>query len=193
MRIFIAVAMAALIMAGVAYACQTSATADVQVSDNMMQAKVKLLDVTSPAFGDNDRIPVRYTADGDDMSPPLRWQGAPEGVAEYAVICEDPDAPHGTFIHWVIYNIPGNYDHLDDGIMQVSELDNGAMQGKNSFGKFGYGGPAPPKGKPHRYEFKVYALGAKLDLPAGITRDELVKAMDGYVVAKGKLTGLYSR
>jgi Raf kinase inhibitor-like YbhB/YbcL family protein len=193
MRIFIAVAMAALIMAGVAYACQTSATADVQVSDNMMQAKVKLLDVTSPAFGDNDRIPVRYTADGDDMSPPLRWQGAPEGVAEYAVICEDPDAPHGTFIHWVIYNIPGNYDHLDDGIMQVSELDNGAMQGKNSFGKFGYGGPAPPKGKPHRYEFKVYALGAKLDLPTGITRDELVKAMDGYVVAKGKLTGLYSR
>ena len=135
MRIVIAVALAALMIMGMAYAQQPPATDNAQVSENMMESKVKLLDVTSPAFKDNDRIPVKYTADGDDMSPPLRWQGAPEGVAEYAVICEDPDAPGGTFTHWVIYNIPAGYDHLDDGVMQVSELDNGAMQGKNSFGQ----------------------------------------------------------
>ncbi len=193
MRIVIAVALAALMIVSMAYAQRPPATDNAKVSENMMESKVKLLEVTSPAFEDNDRIPVRYTADGDDMSPPLRWQGAPEGVAEYAVICEDPDAPGGIFTHWVIYNIPAGYDHLDDGIMQVSELDNGAMQGKNSFGKIGYGGPSPPKGKPHHYIFTVYELDAKLDLPAEITKDELRKAMEGHIISQGKLTGLYGR
>jgi Raf kinase inhibitor-like YbhB/YbcL family protein len=164
-----------------------------QASDNMMRTKVTMLNVSSPAFGDGERIPVQYTADGDNMSPPLRWSGAPDGVVEYAVICEDPDAPRGTFTHWVIYGIPANYDHLDDGIMQISELDNRAMQGKNSAGGIGYTGPSPPPGKPHHYEFKVYALSAKLDLPAGITKEELRKAMEGYVLAKGMITGLYGR
>jgi Raf kinase inhibitor-like YbhB/YbcL family protein len=164
-----------------------------QASDNMMQTKVKMLNVTSPAFRDGDRIPVQFTADGDNMSPPLHWSRAPEGVAEYAVICEDPDAPRGTFTHWVMYRIPGNYDRLDEGVMQVAQLDNGAMQGKNSAGGIGYTGPSPPPGKPHRYQFKVYALSAKLDLPAGITKEELRMAMEGYVVAKGEVTGLYGR
>lgn len=193
MRIVIAVALAALMIVSMAYAQRPPATDNAKVSDNMMEPKVKLMNVTSPAFKDKGRIPVQYTADGDDMSPPLRWEGKPEGVAEYAVICEDPDAPGGVFTHWVIYNIPAGYDHLDEGVMQVSELDNGAMQGKNHFGKIGYGGPSPPKGKPHHYIFTVYALDAKLDLPAEITKEELRKAMEGHIIAQGKLVGLYGR
>jgi Raf kinase inhibitor-like YbhB/YbcL family protein len=164
-----------------------------QVSSHMMESKAKQLSVTSPAFRDGERIPVRYTADGDNMSPPLQWSGSPAGVSEYAVICEDPDAPGGTFTHWVIYGIPGSYDRLDAGVRQEVELDNGAMQGPNSDDTTGYTGPSPPPGKPHRYQFKVYALSAKLDLPAGITKDELQKAMSGYVVAQGTITGLYGR
>ncbi|OPY27269.1 MAG: putative kinase inhibitor protein [Methanocella sp. PtaU1.Bin125] len=193
MRMIVVVVTAALLVAGMAYAQRPAATDYGQVSENMMETKVKLLNVTSPAFEDNGRIPVRYTGDGDDMSPPLRWQGAPEGVAEYAVICEDPDAPGGTFIHWVMYNIPPGYDRLDEGIRQEAELDNGAMQGKTDFGSVGYGGPAPPRGKLHRYEFTVYALGERLNLPPGLTRDELVEAMEGHVLAKGTITGLYGR
>lgn len=193
MKIVIAVAIAALVIAGMAYGQLSSAMDNGEVSENMMEPKVEQLYLTSPAFRDNDRIPARYTGDGDDMSPPLQWSHAPEGVAEYAVICEDPDAPGGTFIHWVMYNIPPGYDRLDEGIRQEAELDNGAMQGRNDFGNIGYGGPAPPKGKPHHYEFTVYALGEKLNLPPGIARDELVRAMEGHVMAKGKVTGLYGR
>jgi len=164
-----------------------------QTSKSAMECNATMLNVTSPAFPDGGRIPVRYTADGDDLSPPLSWSHAPAGTSEFALICEDPDAPGGTFTHWVIYDIPSNYDHLDDGMMQVAELDNGAMQGKNSFGKIGYGGPAPPRGKPHHYIFRIYALDAKLDLPAGIAKDELLKAMQGHIMAEGCLTGLYGR
>ena len=188
-----AILLAALVIVCMAGTVAFTAGGTGQTGDTMMQTKVKLLNVTSPAFRDGDRIPVRYTADGDNMSPPLHWSGAPAGVAEYAVICEDPDAPRGTFDHWVIYGLPANYDHLDDGIRQSPVLDNGAMQGKNSMGTVGYTGPSPPPGKPHRYQFKVYALSARLDLPDGITKEELRKAMDGYVVAKGMITGLYGR
>ncbi len=193
MKIVCYVVIVALALAGLAGIPRLSAADHGQVNDDMMHAKVTQLYVTSPAFGDGGRVPVRYTADGDNTSPPLRWSRAPPGVVEYAIICEDPDAPRGTYTHWVIYGIPGSYDHLDEGVTQVSELDNGAMQGKNSDEGIGYTGPSPPPGKPHRYEFKVYALSARLDLPAGINKEDLRKAMDGYVVAKGKLTGLYSR
>lgn len=158
-----------------------------------MEQTTMQLRVSSPAFEDGGRIPARYTADGDDVSPALAWAGAPPGVSEFAIICHDPDAPGGPFTHWVIYGIPGSYDHLDDGVMQVAELDNGAMQGKNHFGKIGYGGPSPPKGRPHHYRFRVYALDAKLDLPSGISKDELRKAMQGHVIAEGEIVGLYGR
>src|SRR5512138_1073801 len=102
------------------------------------------MDLTSPAFREGERIPVKFTADGDDISPPLRWSGVPEGTAGFAIICDDPDAPGDTFTHWVIYRLPPGNDHLNEGIRQEPELDNGAVQGKNSFGNIGYGGPAPP-------------------------------------------------
>lgn len=158
-----------------------------------MARQVTAMDVTSPAFQDGGRIPVKYTADGDDMSPAINWSHAPEGTGQFVLICDDPDAPSGTFTHWVIYGIYGNKTGLPEGVPQIEELDDRSMQGVNSFGKIGYGGPAPPKGKPHRYIFKLYALDARMDLPAGIAKDKLLKAMEGHVIAEGTLTGLYGR
>ena len=160
--------------------------------DDKMAVQVTLINVTSPAFDQGDRIPVKYTADGVDMSPPLNWPHVRE-VSKWALICEDPDAPSGTFTHWVMYNIPGSYTGLPDGVTQQEELSDGSMQGRNSFGKIGYNGPAPPPGKPHHYNFRVYGLDAHLDLPPGITKNELETAMKGHVIAEGTLTGLYGR
>lgn len=157
-----------------------------------MAVQVTALEVTSPAFKDGEKIPVKYTADGDDMSPPLNWTMA-SGVSEWAVICDDPDAPSGTFTHWVMYSIPSGYTGLPAGITQDRELDDGSMQGKNSFGKIGYGGPSPPPGKPHHYHFTVYAMDAKMDLPPGISKSELLDAMKGHIIAQGTLTGIYGR
>lgn len=192
MKIVVAAAVVALLLSGMAWAQPSAAASQGQVNEKMEQMTYQL-SVTSPAFKDNQRIPVKYTADGDDMSPPLKWADIPEGVAEYALIVDDPDAPGGVFTHWVIYGIPGSYDHLDSGVPQVEELDNGAMQGLNTRGKPGYMGPSPPKGKPHRYIFTLYALDAKLDLPAGISKDDLKKAMQGHIISEGKLTGIYGR
>jgi len=158
-----------------------------------MARQVTALEVTSTAFKDGDRIPVKYTGDGDDISPPLNWSHGTGNISEFAIICDDPDAPSGVFTHWVIYGIPGGYTGLPDGVPQVAELDDRSMQGKNSFGNIGYNGPAPPKGKPHHYNFTVYALDAKMDLPSGITKSQLLAAMKGHVIAQGTLTGLYAR
>jgi Raf kinase inhibitor-like YbhB/YbcL family protein len=192
MKIVMAAAVVALLLISMACTLPSVAASQGQVNENMEQMTYQL-SVTSPAFKDNERIPVKYTADGDDMSPPLKWAEIPDGVAEYALIVDDPDAPGGVFTHWVIYGLPGSYDHLDDGVPQVEELDNGAMQGPNSMDKIGYMGPSPPKGKPHRYIFTMYALDAKIDLPAGITKDELRKAVQGHIISEGKLTGIYGR
>ncbi len=149
--------------------------------------------VISPTFQENDRIPVRFTDDGENLSPPLIWANAPRGVCEYSIVCVDQDAPDGDFTHWVIYHIPGSMDHLDEGVRHFSELDNGAMQGKNNYGDTGFRGPSPPIGKIHRYVFTVYALDDRLDVPAGVSKDMLIKAMQGHVLAQGKITGLYGR
>jgi Raf kinase inhibitor-like YbhB/YbcL family protein len=193
MKMIMVAVVVGLVLVGMACALPSVAAYQGQVNGDMQKMTYSQLSVRSSAFGDNQRIPVKYTADGDDMSPPLQWSEIPEGVAEYALIVEDPDAPRGTVTHWVIYGIPGSYDHLDDGVPQVEELDNGAMQGKNTRGEIGYMGPSPPKGKPHRYKFTLYALDAKLNLPAGITKEELQKAMQGHIISEGELTGIYGR
>jgi Raf kinase inhibitor-like YbhB/YbcL family protein len=110
-----------------------------------------------------------------------------------ALICDDPDAPRGTWVHWVLFNLPGDARGLSEHIPLDGTLPNGAQQGKNDFGKLGYGGPAPPRGKPHRYFFKLYALDANLKLPAGATKDQLLKAMKGHVLAEARLMGQYQR
>ena len=149
--------------------------------------------LTSPAFGDHERIPDKYTCEGADISPPLRWEGYPEETVSFALIVEDPDAPMGTFTHWVIYNIPANVNELEEGVPQVEKLPSGALQGVNDFNRIGYGGPCPPPGKPHRYVFKIYALDVVLDVGPGASKEEVLKAMGGHILAEATLIGIYSR
>jgi Raf kinase inhibitor-like YbhB/YbcL family protein len=151
------------------------------------------IELTSTAFQPGAAIPKQYTGDGEDKSPPLRWSEPPSGTKSLALICDDPDAPRGTWVHWVLYNLPAQARELEEGVPTTETLGNGAKQGKNDFGNIGYGGPAPPKGKPHRYFFKLYALDTALDLPPGATKAQLVNAMKGYTLAEGQLMGTYGR
>ena len=151
------------------------------------------IQITSTAFADGKNIPVKFTCDGSDASPPLAWSHAPAGANSFALIADDPDAPMGTWVHWVIYNMPATEVVLAESIAKAAALDDGRMQGINSFGNTGYGGPCPPPGKPHRYFFKLYALDVMLDLKPGATKAQLVKAMEGHVLAQGQLMGTYQR
>ena len=148
--------------------------------------------VLSSVFQNSTKIPVKYTCKGEDISPPLTWEGQPEGVVSYVLIVDDPDAPRGTFTHWVLYNIPGSLTSLPENVPKKSVTDYG-LQGRNSFGRIGYGGPCPPPGKPHRYIFKLYALDVKLNLEAGATKKQVLKAMEGHIISQTTLIGLYGR
>jgi len=150
------------------------------------------IDVTSSAFVHGGKIPSKYTCDGVDISPPLKWDSAPEETKSLAVICDDPDAPMGTWVHWVIYNIPPVVTELPENIHQERLLRNKSKQGINDFRRIGYGGPCPPRGS-HRYFFKIYALDTVLELEAGIKKEELVRAMEGHILASGEIMGNYSR
>jgi Raf kinase inhibitor-like YbhB/YbcL family protein len=151
------------------------------------------LSLTSTAFQPGAAIPKPHTGDGADRSPPLRWSEPPPGTSSLALICDDPDAPRGTWVHWVLFNLPAQSRELEEGVPTAGLLGNGAKQGTNDFGKVGYGGPAPPGGNPHRYFFKLYALDTVLDLPAGSSRAQLENAMKGHVLAEGQLMGTYQR
>jgi len=151
------------------------------------------LTITSSAFKMGSTIPKKYTGDGVDVSPPLSWDGVPEGTKSLALISDDPDAPVGTWVHWVIFNIPSSEKGLPEGVPKQNTLSNGAKQGMNDFRKIGYNGPAPPPGKPHRYYFKLYALDIVLDLPAGIKKSELLKAMEGHILSTSEYMGTYQR
>lgn len=147
----------------------------------------------SSAFSANQAIPARFSCDGERISPPLAWSGAPQNTAAFALIADDPDAPRGVFTHWVLFNIPGNREHLDENLPAAQRLDNGAMQGHNDFGGDGYGPPCPPRGPAHHYRFTLYALDAPLHLPAGATKQQLLDAMRGHVLEQAQLVGLYAR
>ena len=147
--------------------------------------------VTSAAFADGQAIPQKYTSQGDDVSPPLQWTGAPSQTKSFAITCQDPDAPSGTFTHWVIYNLPATTTNLAENVAKTGSLPDGSKQGQNSFGKVGYNGPAPPPGKAHHYIFTVYALDATLTLDAGVGANDLQNAMNGHVFVQGQLTGTY--
>ena len=148
--------------------------------------------ITSSAFIEGQAIPSRYTCDGTDVSPDLAWSGVPEGTAGLALICDDPDAPMGTWVHWVLFNIPADADGLPAEIPSDAALENGARHGTNDFRRLGYGGPCPPGGT-HRYFFKLYALDTMLELDSGITKARLLEAMEGHILAEGQLMGTYSR
>ncbi len=150
------------------------------------------MEILSSAFDEGEMIPEKYTCDDIDISLPLKWSSIPEGIKTFAIICDDPDAPMGTWVHWVIYNLPADINELSENIPPSEILTNGAKQGRNDFGKIGYGGPCPPGGT-HRYYFKVYALSKELMVESGITKSELLKAMEGHILSEGKLMGRYKR
>ena len=149
------------------------------------------LELTSTAFREGDTIPKPYTGDGKDVSPPLRWSEPPQGTKSLALICDDPDAPRGTFTHWVIFNIPAESRELSEGMPHREGLANGTRQGRNDFGKLGYNGPRPPEGKPHRYFFKLFALDRKLNVTGGDTKEHVLKAMHDHVLAEAQLMGTF--
>jgi Raf kinase inhibitor-like YbhB/YbcL family protein len=148
--------------------------------------------ITSTAFADGGMIPKDYTCDGEDISPPLAWTGVPEGTKSLAIICDDPDAPMGTWVHWVLFNIPATVHELHQNMSHAEVLDNGAKHGINDFRKFGYGGPCPPGGT-HRYYFKLYALDIELMQGPGLTKAELIEAIKDHILAEGQLMGRYKR
>ena len=148
--------------------------------------------VTSTAFADGEMMPKQYTCDGANVSPPLSWSGVPASAKALAIICDDPDAPGKTWVHWVVYDLPASLTSLTEKIATATELTGGGKQGMNDFKKIGYGGPCPPSGT-HRYYFKLYALDAATALKPGATKDQLLKAMEGHIVAQGQLMGRYKR
>ena len=150
------------------------------------------IEITSQAFEEETMIPEKYTCDGIDVSPPLTWTSIPEGTKTLALICDDPDAPMGTWVHWVLFNLPASINELPESVPTDEELKNGAKQGRNDFRRIGYGGPCPPGGT-HRYYFKLYALDEELDLKTGVVKEELLKAMEGHILGKGQLMGRYKR
>jgi Raf kinase inhibitor-like YbhB/YbcL family protein len=149
------------------------------------------IEVSSSAFEDGEAIPVVYSCDGSDISVPLSWGDPPAGTGAFALIVDDPDAPGGTFTHWVLFNVPPGARQLEEGIPGQGQLASGALQGKNGFGEVGYGGPCPPAGAPHHYRFTLYALDGPLDLDAGASKARVLDAMQGHVLAEGRLTGTY--
>lgn len=148
--------------------------------------------ITSPVFEDGGTIPAKYTCDGDNVSPPLNWGAVPNTTKSIALICDDPDAPMGTWVHWVLFNLPADTTKLSENIPPDKTLANGARQGTNDFRKIGYGGPCPPSGT-HRYFFKIYAIDTVLDLQAGATKSDLLKAIQGHILAQGQIIGKYKR
>ena len=154
--------------------------------------EVMELTLRSSAFREGGMIPAKYTCDGDDIYPPLEWDTPPPGTKSMALISDDPDAPGGTWVHWVLFNLPASVRDLKENVPDTDTLPNGARQGNNDFPNIGYGGPCPPGGT-HRYYFKLYALDVLLDLKPGITKSQLEKAMEGHVLAKGQLMGKYTR
>jgi Raf kinase inhibitor-like YbhB/YbcL family protein len=180
------VTLSAILCALLASLCQVPLRAAEKTHPAPMQ-------LTSSAFLAGEPIPAKYTCDGNNVSPPLQWSGAPPGTKSLALLVDDPDAPMGIWVHWVLFDLPANTTELAEDLAKSQYLPNGSKQGLNDFKHLGYGGPCPPPGKPHRYFFKLYALSAPLDLKPGVTRKEVERAMDKLVLAQGQLMGTYKR
>jgi len=148
--------------------------------------------LSSAAFTQGQPIPRKHGCDGQDASPPLDWGEPPEHTRSFALIADDPDAPGGTFVHWVVYNIPAASRSLPEGVPKVGKLADESVQGSNSWQRLGYGGPCPPGGT-HRYFFKLHALDTVLDLPSGASKQRLLEAMQGHVLGQAELMGTYRR
>jgi hypothetical protein len=151
------------------------------------------LTVTSSVFKESERIPKKYTCDGDDISPPLEWSGIPKGTQSLTLICDDPDAPMGTWTHWILCGLAPDSTGLPEDVRLETRLPSGARHGMNSWHRLGYGGPCPPPGKPHRYYFKLYALDTLINPPGSPDKVAVEKAMEGHVLEMAQLMGRYGR
>ena len=160
----------------------------------MKKKEIKPLTVTSAAFRHNEMIPAKYTCDGENISPPIAWEGAPEGTESFVLIADDPDAPMGIWVHWIIFNIPDTVTSLPENVPAKVTLENGIHQGMSSFKQTGYGGPCPPSGT-HRYFYKVYAVDTSVDVlePRYANKEKVLDAIEGHVLAYGELIGTYRR
>jgi len=169
-------------------ACQPAAVTPAEQAST----EAASLTLTSPAFNAGEPIPVQYTCDGEDISPALNWSAPPEGTQSFALIMDDPDAPSGDYVHWVLYNLPAVVRTLSEAVPGGEPLPDGGLQGRNGWRNEGYGGPCPPSGT-HRYFFKLYALDSLLDAGPGLSKQELLEAIQGHVLAYGELMGTFSR
>lgn len=151
------------------------------------------LQLESSAFKAGETIPRRYTCDGDDVSPPLSWAEPPPGTESFTLILDDPDAPVGTWDHWLLFNIRAASRSLVESVPPGAVVDGVGLHGANSWGNVGYGGPCPPQGPAHRYFLRLYALDTVLDLEAGASKGEIERAMQGHILAEGELMGQYGR
>ncbi len=186
-RFLIAVTLFSLALTGCAKRSPTVAQSPAPKTPDKLE-----ITLTSAAFKADAPIPPQYTCDGVNISPPLEWSGVPKTARTLAIIGDDPDAPGGTWVHWVLYNLPAENIGLVENLPTTEKLAAGGFQGTNDFGKIGYGGPCPPSGT-HHYYFKIYALESYLPLKAGVTKAELLKAMEGHIVLQGQLIGTYRR
>jgi Raf kinase inhibitor-like YbhB/YbcL family protein len=178
-----------MVVAGVTVSCQTEKMEKVAAG----KGKEKMaFTIASTAFKHEGMIPIQYTCDGADISPQLAWSNVPEGTKSFALICDDPDAPVGDWVHWVMFNIPSETRELKEEIANDAVLPNGARHGTNDFRKYGYGGPCPPGGT-HRYFFKLYALDSMLTLTGKVTKKDLLEGMKGHILGQAELMGKYSR
>ena len=156
-------------------------------------ARTMAFAIASTSFPNGGDIPKKFTCDGADVSPELSWTEPPAGAQSLALIADDPDAPVGTWTHWVLFDVPPATTSLPEGVSKIDELPGGERQGRNDFRKIGYNGPCPPPGKAHRYFFKLYALGSKLNLKPGATKQEVEQAMQGHILGKAEWVGRYKR
>jgi Raf kinase inhibitor-like YbhB/YbcL family protein len=150
-------------------------------------------ELKSPTFSAGADIPKKHTCDGPDMSPALNWGEPPAKTAAFALIADDPDAPVGTWVHWVLFNLPATTRELPEGVSKKEEVEGGGLQGANDFRRTGYGGPCPPPGPSHRYFFKLYALDSQLSLKSDATKRDVEKAMEGHILGQAELMGRYKR
>jgi Raf kinase inhibitor-like YbhB/YbcL family protein len=171
-----------ILFAAILAGCRSASSTPTETEESEMN-----LQVTGPAFSEGEAIPAKYTCDGSDLSPQLDWTSVPQGTQSLALIADDPDAPVGTWVHWVLFDLPPDLVSLPEGASRIG------TQGMNSFRKLTYGGPCPPKGSPHRYYFKLYALDTLLNLEEGASKAEVEKAMQGHILAQGQLMGKYGR
>jgi hypothetical protein len=192
-RLTLALAALAILLPISAYADQ-GGQSPLKEGNTMQKSNVKprTMELKSTAFKNGENIPQIYTCDGQNISPPLSWSGVPPGTKELALIVEDPDAPSGLFIHWVLHGLRPDTTAFPEKLPK-KETANGVRQGRNNFGKVGYDGPCPPKGPAHRYFFYLFALDKALDPRPGPTRGELLNAIEGHELARAELMGLYKR